>query len=354
MSRRVLLITALLALSHTTLAQDDGVVVQLAIAERQRLVPETWVPGTVVSRFDSRVAAEVQGVLLTVVEVGDRVREGDPLGQIDDQSHQIRLRNDEARMRRLEANIAFLDRQLARFTELVATNSSAELEVDRVRMEREMAVQDLAAAEAERDQTRYLIERTRITAPFDGVIAERMAQPGEFIGAGAPLVRLVNERLLEATVQAPVTTVRHVHPGAEVAVANDVLERRATLRAIVPVGDERSRMVELRIALAHGAWTIGEAVRASIPSAAAVDAVTVPRDALVLRDSQVYVFRIGVDGIAERVRVVPGPGSADVISVQGALEGGDRVVVRGAENLQNGQLVKVLSGAVTDDRAASA
>ena len=354
-SASIAIILGLLAnVSYAQTEVSDGIVVQIATVQEQLLSPEQWVPGTVVSRFDSEIAAEVEGVLLSVVEVGDRVSEGQSLGQINDELRQIQLRNDESRIRRLEANITFLDRQLERFAELVANNSSAELEFDRVRMEREMVVQELASAEAQRDQTRYQIERTRIVAPFAGVIAERMRQPGEFIGAGAPLVRLVNDTLLEARVQAPINAVRHVSSGAQIAVETEFLASRASIRAIVPVGDERSRMVELRIALRPIGWVIGEAIRASVPSAAPTQAVTVPRDALVLRDSQVYVFKIAQDGIAQRINVVTGDGSADLISVRGALHAGDRVVVRGAERLQHGQLVKVLSTPSRSETAVAA
>ena len=319
-------LAALPILGHAQPAPEPSAVVQIATAEQQRLTPETWAPGSIVSRFDSDIAAEVEGALLNVAEVGDRVAEGETLGQIDDQSHQIQLRNDEALIKRLEVNIEFLDRQLARFTELVASNSSAETEVDRVRMEREMAVHELSAAQARRDQTLYLIERTRIRAPFAGVVAAQMRQPGEYIRAGDALVRLVDESRLEARVQAPVSSVRHINSGTEVAIVNDQSEALAPIRALVPVGDERSRMVELRISLQAGEWIIGEAIRASIPSAAEVQAVTVPRDALVLRDSKVYVFRVGPGGAAERLQVETGASNADRISVRGALEPGDHPV----------------------------
>jgi multidrug efflux system membrane fusion protein len=350
----VAIILGMLGASHAQSQTSDSMVVEIATVQEQLLRPEQWVSGNVVSRFDSEIAAEVEGTLLSVVEVGDRVRKGEPLGQINDELRQIQLRNDESRIRRLEANITFLDRQIERIEELVANNSSAELEFDRVRMEREMVVQELASAEAERDQTYYQIERTRIVAPFDGVIAERMHQPGEFIAAGESLVRLVNDTRLEARVQAPINVLRYVSSGAQIMVETDFLESLASVRAVVPVGDERSRMVELRIALRPLGWVIGEAIRASVPSAAPTHAVTVPRDALVLRDSQVYVFKIGEGGTAQRISVVPGDGSADLIGVRGALRAGDRVVIRGAERLQQGQLVKVLSTPPRSEIAAAA
>jgi RND family efflux transporter MFP subunit len=345
----ILLGTADRAQSQTV----DGVVVEIATAQAQLLKPEQWVPGNVVSRLDSKIATEIGGTLLSVAEVGDRMRAGEPLGQINDELRQIQLRNDESRIRRLEASITFLDRQLERFEELVANNSTAELEFDRVRMERQMAAQELASAEAQRDQTLYQIERALIVAPFDGIVAERLHQPGEFIAAGESLVRLVNDTQLEARVQAPINVLRYASPEAEVAVQTDFQESLAPIRAIVPVGDERSRMVELRVALTAPGWVIGEAIRVSVPIAAPTHAVTVPRDALVLRDSQVYVFKIDANGAAERVSVVAGDGSADRIGVRGALEAGDRVVIRGAERLQPGQIVKVLSPSSLGKTAAA-
>jgi RND family efflux transporter MFP subunit len=331
----------------------DGVVVEIATAQEELLTPEQWVPGNVVSRLDSNIATEIGGTLLSVAEVGDRMRAGDPLGQINEELQQIILRNDESRIRRLKANITFLDRQLERFEELMANNSTAELEFDRVQMERQMAAQELVSAEAQRDQTLYQIERAQIVAPFDGIVAERLHEPGEFIAAGESLVRLVNDTQLEARVQAPINVLRYVRPEAKVAVQTDFQERVASIRAIVPVGDERSRMVELRVALADSGWVIGEAIRVSLPIAAPAHTVTVPRDALVLRDSQVYVFRIDESGAAERINVVAGDGSADRIGVRGALEAGDRVVIRGAERLQHGQIVKVLPPASVGDTEAA-
>jgi len=355
MRATVLPAIVLILLGTTSQAQSqtmDGVVVEIAAAQEELLMPEQWVPGSVVSRLDSNIATEVGGTLLSVAEVGDRFKAGDPLGQINDELWQIQLRNDESRIRRLEANITFLDRQLERFEELMANNSAAELEFDRVRMERQMAAQELVSAEAQRDQTYYQIERAQIVAPFDGVVAERLHEPGEFISAGEALVRLVNDTQLEARVQAPINALRFARLDEKVAVQTDFQESLASIRAIVPVGDERSRMVELRVELADPGWVIGEAIRVSVPIAAPSYAVTVPRDALVLRDSQVYVFKIDESGTAERISVVAGDGSADRVGVRGALQAGDRVVIRGAERLQHGQLVKVLPAASSGKRTS--
>jgi multidrug efflux pump subunit AcrA (membrane-fusion protein) len=69
--------------------------------------------------------------------------------------------------------------------------------------------------------------------------------------------------------------------------------------------------------------------------------VSVPRDAVILRQAASYVFRVADDGTAERVQVQVGSGQGAVVAVTGALQAGDRVVVRGGERLQPGQAVTV-------------
>jgi RND family efflux transporter MFP subunit len=114
-----------------------------------------------------------------------------------------------------------------------------------------------------------------------------------------------------------------------------------TVRAVIPVGDERSRMVELRIALTDRSWRVGAPVRVEIAPRHLKAVVTVPRDAVILRQGASYVMRVKSDNTAERVAVNIGPGHANQVQIDGTLQAGDRIVVRGAERLQPGQTVKV-------------
>jgi multidrug efflux pump subunit AcrA (membrane-fusion protein) len=106
------------------------------------------------------------------------------------------------------------------------------------------------------------------------------------------------------------------------------------------VGDERSRMVELRIALTDH-WRVGAPVRVEIAPRTLRKVVTVPRDAVILRQGASYVMRVRPDNTAERVAVNLGPGQANQVQIDGTLSVGDRVIVRGGERLEPGQSVKI-------------
>jgi hypothetical protein len=114
------------------------------------------------------------------------------------------------------------------------------------------------------------------------------------------------------------------------------------VRAIVPVGDTASRTIEVRLSLPSGAAFVGDAARVLIPSAAPRQVVAVPRDALVLREDNTYVFKVDKKDQAQRVAVETGSEDGLMVEVRGPIAAGERVIVRGAERLETGQKVRAV------------
>jgi RND family efflux transporter MFP subunit len=215
--------------------------------------------------------------------------------------------------------------------------------LDETTSQRDMLAEELKAAQVTRDRTQYSIERTRVAAPFDGVVVERLRMPGEFIARGEPVVRLVNTAAMEIRVQAPLDAVRHVRAGDVVAVTSDRAQVEIHVRSIVPVGDEVSRMLQLRLTLAGGEWIIGEAVRVAVSHGKPAEAVTVPRDSVVLREGETFVYKIAPGNLARKVNVTLGDGAGDRVAVKGDVKVGDKVIIRGAERLQDGSPITIVN-----------
>jgi multidrug efflux pump subunit AcrA (membrane-fusion protein) len=112
---------------------------------------------------------------------------------------------------------------------------------------------------------------------------------------------------------------------------------------VIPVGDERSRMFEMRVTASDPSMVIGSPVQVALPSSDPRLLLAIPRDALVLRGSEVFVLRVNDGNTVEKVPVATGMGFGSLVEVTGELAEGDQVVVRGAERLQPGQSV-VISG----------
>lgn len=299
--------------------------------------------GTVVSRNDARLAAEVTGRLDWVAEPGAKVAKGGQLARVDTRSLELRLRENDAQVARMTANSELFDTQLARLTAL-PSGIASKSQIDEAAARLSMARHELEQARATRDSTRHQIDRAVIRAPFPGHVVERIRQLGEFVGAGTEVVRLTDTGNVEVVARAPVTDAGHLAVGQAVTVRGTAREAQSRIRAIVPVGDERSRMIEVRVAMSAEGWAIGSAVRVELPARQSAG-LMVPRDAVIVRADGAHVYRVGNDNVAERVAVRVGNGDSKRVEITGQLAVGDRVVVRGGERLRMGQAVVITTSA---------
>lgn len=340
MTRLIVAAAGLLA-AAPLFAQFGGTpTVEVATAEQRDMAPTMQVAGTVLSRSDATLSAEVEGRLVQVADVGTRVEEGDVVARIEDTTLTLRVAELEAEIARGQSRLAFLNAELDRVERLAETNLAAASQIDQTRSERDVASSELAVARARLAQLQDQIERTRVRAPFPGVVVERVARTGERVGVGARILRLVNPESLEVVARAPLRYYRYVQPGDRLRIDAEGEVFEAPLRTVVSVGNEDLHVFELRLDIDRP-LPVGQTTRVTIPTADSREVLAVPRDALVLRGSGTAVFVIEADGTARRATVSTGIGQGEWIEVAGPVQAGDRVVVRGNERLRDGQQVEI-------------
>jgi RND family efflux transporter MFP subunit len=345
MTNRMRLLMLLLGvfLSQAGQAQPgQAVLVQVAEARMQLLSSVILVPGTIVSRDDARLSAEVEGRLIEVAEVGTNIRSGGPVARIEDESLRLRKQELLAEIRRAEARLVFLENEVNRFAKLAESNLASANQLEQARSEQDMAKGDLDVARARLAQNEDQLARTRLLAPFDGVVVERMMRPGERVSFGGIVVRLVDQQHLEVVARAPLEYFEFSRPGMQLDLTAGKREITANIRTVVAVGDENTHQFELRLDLNENAFQVGQTVRVAVPNSDSREVLTVPRDAIVLRPGSATVFVIDKDLQARQVEVRAGLGSGHRIEVSGELSPGDQVVIRGNERLQPGQTVEII------------
>ena len=323
--------------------------VAVATAERRSLAPRSEAPGSVVSTRDSLVSAATSGKIEWVAEIGAEVEEGDVIARIEAADAQFARDDSAAEVRRLQARADYLESLYKRFVGLGEDAGESEATLDEMRSNRDEAMQALTQARVALRRAQTNLDRTEVVAPFAGRVVSQETQVGEYANPGTELIRLVDTRRLEVTARAPAHLARNIASGDMIRVSSGVDVLDAEVRAIVPVGDALSRMLELRLELPETAWYIGSAVRVSLPASEARSVTAVPRDALVLRAERISVFVIAEDNMAKRVDVELGTAEGDFIEVIGDIQPGDDVVIRGGERLRDGQPVTIstLSGEPT-------
>lgn len=331
--------------ASATLAEDQkgppAALVVVDHAVKQFVSPTALYSATVISRDDAKLAGEIAGRLTWVAEVGDRVLKGETVAKLDDTFFRQQVIEEQSIIQREQAKFDFHTRQVERLEKLLQENNIARSQVDQERMDRSVAHNNILSAQARLSQAKERLKRTSILAPFDGVVSERWLQAGEWADNGDAIVRLVSADNLEVETHIPASSLKLVTVGTSLTYTDGKVSGTGTVRTIVPIGGDVSRLYELRLSVTDPSLSAGNLLRVAVPTALPREAVLVPRDALVLRREGIYVYRVNQESIAERVAVQTGIATPDRIEVIGGIREHDRVVIRGGENLRPGMPVQV-------------
>jgi len=301
--------------------------------------------GDVSALQHAQLAAGASGeVRRVLVRVGDRVKKGDLLVEIDPSLAAARVRAASASK---EAGAAQLERA-QRDAERLSTagpDIAARAEIEQATSERKRAAAEggrLKAAEAE---ARAELERHRITAPFDGVVANRRVDPGDWVDPGVEAIELIDDRDVDVLASVPPEVASFLSVGDKADLRRRGETTPATIRGIVPALDSESRTVRLRLVPNEPpVWLLpGAAVDVIITVERSEEgALVVPRDALVYGIARTEVVK-SVEGKAVPVSVeVLASGREAVLIRADDLAAGDLVVTRGNERVFPGQPLIVL------------
>ena len=164
--------------------------VQVAKAQVRELAPSVHAAGLVRSRASADLAASVPGRLQWVAEAGSIVEAGAVVARLDTREMALARAEQAARVNRAAVNLKGLDRELERLR--ASGNAVSRFAVDQAQSNRDLAAADLEVARAQLAQTDDQLARSRLTAPFAGVVSDRVRRAGEEVARGEIVARLVN------------------------------------------------------------------------------------------------------------------------------------------------------------------
>jgi len=315
--------------------------VAIDTVQTSAITPNFTAPGDVVANRDSIVAAEVSGRIRSTLNIGTAVRAGSVIAVIDDRSARLMRDQAVAEVRRLDSDLKYQERRVGRLQQLLAEEAESEASLDEAVSARDQTKARLASARLARDTASLNLKRTRIVSPFAGQVVERKIQAGEYATPGREIARVVGRQDAEARIRVPIAMAGSLSAGQTVSITANGVKRKARIRAVVETGDEVSRTVEVRAPLAEQNLKMGSAISMTVPTGVLRDVLTVPRDALVLRDKGIYIYSIDKKTKkAKRVTVTVGEPQGERIEVIGPIKNGDLIVVRGGERLRDDQTVK--------------
>lgn len=260
--------------------------------------PERWLAnvdldGTLEARHLSALGFKVGGRLLRVnVEVGDRVRAGSVLAELDAQEAMAQASAAEAQVRAAEATLAIAADSERRTLPLVENGSFAEANGTKVSSERALASAQLDSARAQLALARAGLDSHTLSAPFSGTITRAPSGVGAVVAPGQSLFDLVDTSTLKLSTTVTEADADLLATGAEVVVGSERGEVRGKITAILSTLDARTRRVPVVAEFdnappAPGAGKSGEAllragafVRARVSARREIPVLRVPHDVL--------------------------------------------------------------------------
>jgi RND family efflux transporter MFP subunit len=295
-----------------------------------------------------------------VVDRGSAVKQGDLIAELSAPELKAQIAEAESKVQAAESERLQAEAQLAaaqstyerlkKASETPGAVAGNELVQAEKQVEAAQAVvrarqQALRAAQAQAQSQKDLESYLRITAPFDGVVTERMAHPGALVGPGTDaLVVLQQISHLRAVVPVPEEYVAGVVRGASVPFRVPAFPDRAftgTVARLAHALDPKTRTmaVELDVANRDGALAPGMFPTVKWPVRSPGAVLLVPRTSVVTTSERTFVIR-DREGRAEWVDVKKGPADGDLIEVLGNLRAGDRVLRRGSDEVREGAAIR--------------
>ncbi|WP_206486226.1 efflux RND transporter periplasmic adaptor subunit [Thalassotalea sp. G2M2-11] len=305
------------------------------------LSPVAWVSGSIVSRNNSQIAADVSGRLVSIAELGTLVTKGQVIAQLDKQQLTLKLQEETALVANAKAKFAFEQSEVERKKSLVKQKLISAKELDESMANLNIAEANLAAAKAKLAQVKQDLNYTQLKAPFDGIVAERLSNQGEYVTNGKAILRLVETANIEAALFAPLTAYQYLKQSKQLAIKSPLGNGHAPIKTIIPVSDARSHLMEVRLDMSSFDWPIGLDIKAAVATGESKQVLASPRDALVLRRNATSIFIIDNENKAQQVEVKIGISEGNLVEVIGDINAGDKVVIRGAERLRAGQSVNI-------------
>lgn len=301
--------------------------------------------GDVSALQHARLAAGASGeVRRVLVRVGDRVKQGDLLVEIDPSLAAARVRAASASKEAGAAQHERAARDAERLS-VAGPDIAARAEIEQANSERKRANAERGRLKAAEAEARAELGRHRITAPFDGVIANRRVDPGDWVDPGVEAIELVDDHGVEVLASVPPEVATFLAVGDKASLQRKTESTLATIQGIVPALDSESRTVRVRLAPDEPTtWLLpGAAVDVIITVERSEEgALVVPRDALVYGIAKTQVVK-SVDGTAEPLPVEILARGRDAVLVRAdGLEAGDSVITRGNERVFPGQPLIVL------------
>jgi membrane fusion protein, multidrug efflux system len=284
--------------------------------------------GTIEAIEEIKVVSEIDGAVISLpFEEGKQISKGQLIAKLDDSQLS-------AEVSRSEALYSQSKSVYNRIKEIVDQNAGTLQDLDD-------ALASMKVAEANVKLAAARLNKTRIVAPFDGMIGSRKVSIGSFLRTGDAIAELANLNEIRISFSAPERLLAQLKRGAEVVVSSPVYPEhkvKGKIVAIEPVIDSETRTARIvaRVQNPGQKFYPGMSANVSVILNERPKALTVPNEAVFAAGNQSFVFAVNADSTVRQVPITTGLQLSDVSEVLEGLEEGMQVIQAGHQKIFEG------------------
>jgi len=310
----------------------EAVPVEVVNASRRSIAASYMGTAPLEARGEAQVVAKTSGIALRVfADVGQQVRAGQPLVQIDRDRAALQVAQADAQVRKLEANYR-------RASQLVEQKMVSVNDVEQLRYDLENSRASLRLARLE-------LSYGTVSAPIAGVVSARTIKPGNLVQINTPIFTIVDTSRLEATLNAPEREIETLKAGQAVTLSVDALAGKTfegRIDRVSPVVDSGSGTFRVICTFdGGGLLQPGMFGRIRIEYDQRANALVIPRTALLEDGNSAAVYTVKANK-ATRTPLKLGYVDGQWVEVREGLREGEPVVVAGKAALREGSAVQVI------------
>jgi RND family efflux transporter MFP subunit len=309
--------------------------------------------GNLAAWQEASVGAEATGLRVSdvLVNVGDRVRRGQVLARFAGERVRAEAAQARASLAEAEAAAAEAANNAARARTLQQTGAMSASQINQYLTAEKTAQARVEAARAQVQGQQVRLNQTQVLAPDDGVISARTATVGSVVNNGTELFRLIRKGRLEWRAEVTSSELPRLSVGTRALVtATSGARLEGRVRMLGPTVDPQTRIAIVYVDVSPLPGPAAGSARAGMFARGEFDlgaqpALTVPQQALVVREGFNYVMRVLPDNRVAQAKVQVGRISGDRVEILSGVDAGTRIVASGGGFLNDGDLVRVSNGA---------
>lgn len=329
-------------------APRPALTVTTAKPETTKLPVRLAANGNIAAWQEASVGTEANGLRLTEVRVnvGDAVRAGQVLATFAAETIQADVGQARAGLMEAEANAADATANADRARGLQQSGALSAQQINQYLTAEQTARARVEAARATLAAQQLRMKNTQVLAPDSGIISARSATVGAVLPAGTELFRMIRQGRLEWRGEVTSAELGRIPAGTTVTITiASGAQVKGKVRMIAPTVDPQTRNALVYVDLAPNTQARAGMFARGEFDLGASDALTVPQQAVVVRDAFSYVFRVGEGQRVSQVKVDTGRRIGDRVEILRGVDANATVAVSGAGFLNDGDVVRVTSGA---------